>query len=607
MLDTFRHTDATSDPTTTIIHKQNNNNATTKTQPRATCVAFGGKSRYLCIGDTQGEICLWDLKKQSRVRQFKPNNNNNKGLPRSNNNNNNNNSPVLQACLDPTATYVCALSSETFTLYHLRQATFAKQWTYGSSSSSANNSSSNTKGWCQFRFSPLQPTLMALGDHAGRIQLHNGLDQEQPHLVCGGGYTHTTGATAGSSSPPAYQLLPHHSSPITGLAFSTQNSKLLANVRANGILEFVDTSTGEVIHHQQTSNAAPPASSAASASATALAFQGVSCVVGSGTGEVQVYDLRKMMQQFGKAVTTYQMPTTNNIADNAITSLEFAPISKSSNVNTNSTITHRRSSSSNLGMTMGGAAGAGPGGVGNAVSFDLESRSSMTLEPQQQHPQILPNASTLTNPEGTTTAASNYTAAAATVMRRQDFLEDRKPAAVEVAPPPAVIDAPPVSNNTTRPNPSLESTSRRDTSAGSTAPRHSDTIATTTKSDRTVIQRNRSNSTSNTTSDHPSPEATVLLKNMIIQEFKTEMMTLKEDMEGSLRNLHVDMIRQFHRQSQEMMSVMRHQQQQMDRLTQQNEFLREQNHSLLQQQGGVRQLNSSNHIHETNGGKNDYK
>ena len=479
-------------------------------------------------------------------------------------------------------------------------------------------------GWCQFRFSPLQPTLMALGDCAGRIQLHDGLDQEQPTLVCGGGYTYTGASAKGS----AYQLLPHHSSPITGLAFSTQNSKLLANVRANGILEFVDTSTGEVIHHQQTASSAT--GSSAAASATALAFQGVSCVVGSGTGQVQVYDLRKMMQQFGKAVTTYQMPTTtgnnNNNADNAITSLEFAPMSKSVNTNANtaSSSTHRRSSSSNFGMTTGGGGTttAGPG-VGNAVSFDLESRASMAsvsvpLEPQQQ-PQIVPNASTLTNPEGTTTTSNNnYTAAAATIMRRQDFSEDRKPAAAVDA-PPAVTTLPDedvpreVPTTTTRPNPVIEAPTHRGNTIPTTAPQASSDkgIATTIKSERTAPQRNRiknnNSNNNNINRNHPSPEATVLLKNMVIQEFKTEMVLLKEDMEGSLRNLHVDMIRQFHRQSQEMMSVMRHQQQQMDQLMQQNEFLREQNTSLLrQQQGGVRQ-EKSNHVHETNGGKSDYK
>lgn len=365
-LDSFRHTDSSSDPA-----KYQNKYARNSSGPAATCVAFGGKSRYLCIGDQQGDVCLWDLKKQSRVRQFKSKKR----------------QPCVQACLDPTATYVCALSSDTFTLYHLRQATFANQWNFSS------GHSNNKGGWNQFRFSPLQPTLMALGDDMGRIQLHDGLDQEQPQLVCGGGHS--------SHSNTSTSLLPHHASSITGLAFSTQNSKLLANVRRNGILEFVDTSTGEVIHHQQTGR-----------NASALAFQGVSCVVGTETGEVQVYDLRKMMQQFGKAVTTYRLPKGD-----AVTTLEFAPIPKASGSSSNAR-SRTRSRSPPSRRTSG--TGSTSMGLGNAISFDLESRASMT---SYTEPPLLPQSSSITTVD--------YN------MPPKEPMEDRKPSVLEIATPTA--------------------------------------------------------------------------------------------------------------------------------------------------------------------------
>ena len=35
-----------------------------------TSIAFGGKSRYIAVGDNSGAVCLWDLKKRMRVREF---------------------------------------------------------------------------------------------------------------------------------------------------------------------------------------------------------------------------------------------------------------------------------------------------------------------------------------------------------------------------------------------------------------------------------------------------------------------------------------------------------------------------------------------------------
>lgn len=579
-LDSFRHTDSSSDPS----KYQNKLYGRNSSGPAATCVAFGGKSRYLCIGDQQGDVCLWDLKKQSRVRQFKSKKR----------------QPCVQACLDPTATYVCALSSDTFTLYHLRQATFASQWNFSSGHS-------NKGGWNQFRFSPLQPTLMALGDDMGRIQLHDGLDHEQPQLVCGGGHS--------SHSSTSTSLLPHHASPITGLAFSTQNSKLLANVRRNGILEFVDTSTGEVIHHQQTGG-----------NASALAFQGVSCVVGTETGEVQVYDLRKMMQQFGKAVTTYRMPKGD-----AVTTLEFAPIPKASGSSA-----HARSRTRSRSPPSRRTSGTGNAsmGLGNAVSFDLESRASMT---SYTEPPLLPQSSSITTVD--------YT------MSLKEAPEDRKPTVLEIAttptasnvatapptatskPPPEPVSrqlsnsssdlpppnpttntaaAPPVATSTANPVNSIGArmASIRSSSPGrvfaqrglrpSAASAHSNTSASAGSENTTAAapapssinsgsilnNLNLGNHKKSTTAGNkgPSPETAAFLQNMVRSELQSNLFELKEEMNSSIRNLHVDMIRQFQAQSHEMMEIVKRQQIQIDQLMQENEFLRESNATLSQQQ-----------------------
>lgn len=596
MLDSFRHTDSSSDPSKSlsskVLAKNPTPNSNTRTGIAATCVAFGGKSRYLCIGDQQGDVCLWDLKKQSRVRQFKS-----KTRDR----------PCVQACLDPTATYVCSLTADAFTLYHLRQATFAKQWKFsGGDNGTIGGNNSGHKN--MFRFSPLTPSLMAFGDSHGRIQLHDGMDQEQPKLVCGGGYTTHASTTT--------SLLKHHASPVTGLAFSTQNSKLLANVRGNGILEFVDTSTGEVIHHQQTGGG----------SATALAFQGVSCVVGTETGEVQVYDLRKMMQQFGKAVTTYQMPNRQ-----AISSLEFAPIPKASAATTG--IRSRSPPSRHPSAT-------GSINLGNGVSFDLQSQCSTTSNTTSYtYTEPPASISHLSSIIPSTTDAKLRAAAAAITNNTPPCPPaagdgvDRKPPPTD---PPVVASAAGSVNSASS---NSQTASGRALAPTNNAGSISSRLEKITSSSRLVnhhtIQSTNSsasapvgptaapmsptkvrdiNSVSSGSSQHhqrsysaptnsaptsptltapttpthtskgPSPEVTAYLQNMVRQELQHHVCGLREDLDGSIRNVHVDMIRQFHRQSKELTSVILKQQEQIDQLLQQNEFLRNQNASLLQKQ-----------------------
>ena len=234
-------------------------------------------------------------------------------------------------------------------------------------------------------------------------------------------------------------------------------------------------------------------------------------------------------------------------------------------------------------------------------------------------PPLLTNASTLTN-----------TDASAAIMRRQD-VEDCKPAAVEPVPvlPSTITNAalpvPTTATNAQR-APSVRAAPALGPTTSNAISRQPDIASeagtATTSSTRAAPQISAARNTNNTTNasafrsknnidttssnhhaDGSSPEVNAYLQNMVRQELQDHMFTLKEDIEGSIRNLHVDMIRQFHRQSQEMMSVVRHQQQQIDQLMQQNEFLREQNGSLLQQNGGVPQ----NQHHHDGGGKNGYK
>lgn len=59
-----------------------------------------------------------------------------------------------------------------------------------------------------------------------------------------------------------------------------------------------------------------------------------------------------------------------------------------------------------------------------------------------------------------------------------------------------------------------------------------------------------------------------------------EIENLQDEMEEQLRNLHMDMIAQFHQQSQEMNKALSSHLATIDRLTEENKRLREENEQL---------------------------
>lgn len=61
---------------------------------------------------------------------------------------------------------------------------------------------------------------------------------------------------------------------------------------------------------------------------------------------------------------------------------------------------------------------------------------------------------------------------------------------------------------------------------------------------------------------------------------REEVENLRDDLEESIRNLHMDMISQFHLQSQEVNSALSTQLVTIDRLTEENQRLRDENDRL---------------------------
>ena len=66
------------------------------------------------------------------------------------------------------------------------------------------------------------------------------------------------------------------------------------------------------------------------------------------------------------------------------------------------------------------------------------------------------------------------------------------------------------------------------------------------------------------------------MRNIVTEEVEN----LRDDMEEAIRNLHMDMITQFHQQSQELNNVLAAQLATIDRLTEENEQLRQENELL---------------------------
>jgi WD40 repeat protein len=123
-----------------------------QTMQGSLAAAFGGKSRYLCIGNEDGSVLVWDLKKQVQARQFKIS------------------SPCLHACLDPTDAFVFALGDWNLSIYRLREATLVAEIQPTNVKHANQNQSSSLS--C-FAISLQAPYLTAVGSQAGRVWVYD--------------------------------------------------------------------------------------------------------------------------------------------------------------------------------------------------------------------------------------------------------------------------------------------------------------------------------------------------------------------------------------------------------------------------------------------------
>ena len=247
------------------------------TNAKATCVTFGLKSRHLLVGDDSGAVCLWDLKKKARVRHYFTS------------------TGCLEATLDPTDTNVLSLTKRSLHIFRLREGTL---------SATIPGSSRFTK----LSTSQLEPTTVAIGTCIGNIDV---LDVSLQTKVI-------------SMSP--------HTGSVTAVAFSAVSKLLLASASVDETLAFFDASNGKLVQRMSLHS-----------SATSMNFRndGRTCAVGTESGRVLLFDLRKpeepiaTCQVDGKVSAVQFVPTCTGGSDasNAVSTLRRSTLSLDNNSN----------------------------------------------------------------------------------------------------------------------------------------------------------------------------------------------------------------------------------------------------------------------------------
>ena len=238
-------------------------------------LAFGGKSRYLCIGDESGAVCIWDLKKRLRVRQFFHDGH-----------------PSRQVSLDPTDTYIFSLAPRKFSIYMLKEGTAVRAFHLPPPQPGSGNGGVFTR----YHTSALEPNLTAIGTSEGIIHIY---DVHQP--------TH-------QSNQPIFSFGTRRNSYVTGLAFSPNNSKYLFVSDQEGFLTLYDKNTGQSLHTIASLNE--------SIMAMKMHTNGYLVAVGTERGQVLVYDIRQQ--------STNMMVASMLVQNGPVTCIQFAPPPKAS-------------------------------------------------------------------------------------------------------------------------------------------------------------------------------------------------------------------------------------------------------------------------------------
>jgi len=248
--------------------------------PLATSIAFGGqiaRSRYLCVGDAEGAVSVWDMKKNTRSRCFRLTSS---SYPSESTTG----TMCSKACMDPTDTYVAALSGShspavRLELYLLRD----KRGVAGPSVTMVKDGRKigvSYGGAECFQFSSLVKERVAVGARNGALLLWD------------------ISGTLTSTIKKA------HKGAIIDLSFSPTDPKLIASCSTDGTVAFHDINSSKPVHLLEPnisttsslcSNRSVGTTGSTSGGLTSLAFRsdGQHLALGNDCGLVHLYDLRK--------------------------------------------------------------------------------------------------------------------------------------------------------------------------------------------------------------------------------------------------------------------------------------------------------------------------
>ena len=486
----------------------------------AKSVGFGGKSRYLCIGDESGAVCLWDLKKKLRVRQFfhtfsdKPD-------------------PSLQVSLDSTDTYVLSLSPSNLYQYNLRDGQLVGR--LGLPPQQDGNEL-DLPHFTFFSISDKEPHLVAIGADDGRI------------------FVHDIGSDA-----PLLEMPQHHSGAVTGLAFFAKHPDLLLSCGSDGNI---------LVHNKaQHTSYNLPLESYDSIVCMSLHANGSSLAVGCQSGDVFVYKIN---------VGSEEPPMTSLIssfqANEPVSALSFAPPPRAKNKQKQAQ---------------------------KAKNTNTETKSVSTSKSETSKPKPTTTQTKTASAPAPKSSSPNKPRAASPFARKLASLtainKKEKERAAARSKSPAMNRAP-LSPRKFSPSPTSSPNKYSRIKGGKEQTPPKQNVSRTKKYSNQsldscfiIIFANyaRANPFQIQYPSHHTSHACLFMILLAINQteqirevVREEVENLQDEMEEQLRNLHIDMINQFHQQSQEMQSIMAKHFEALERLTAENQQLREENEQL---------------------------
>mmetsp|Transcript_17753 Transcript_17753/g.41910 ORF Transcript_17753/g.41910 Transcript_17753/m.41910 type:complete len:627 (-) Transcript_17753:79-1959(-) len=497
----------------------------------ATGVGFGGKSRYLVVSDASGCASVWDLKKTARVRTFR--------IPRPASSGGAFSGAVCTAArIDPTDTFVAAASGwdtdGALRLYRLREGKLAA--TLRDVRPGLDESTGEWDGHggiSALEFSDLDKSVVSVGTRDGSVLLWDVQAATKVGRTDGG--SRTSPSESKAAVPPTMRMAQRHGGEVTGIAFSPINTVLLASSSADGTVAFHDTKMCRTIQSfRPPINENVVSNGSSAVMSVSFASDGVTCAAGTADGRALIYDLRNI--RAGPLSTLEFVPKGSDEASlpvPPVLNLRFTSLGAVSSHVISAPVTTERNEEAPI-MT---AASIDPPKFEQPVKVDEAAADKATTEP---------------------TSSS------------------RKPRHV----------------NEEEKKSSTGDTSVTKFSADSVVEQGNDVGAMAEKSLESLLSKLSASSTNNVpsvraiaadddvvarVSDGPDLTVNKLVLRRMIQD---EIDDLREEMASSISNVHVDMLRQFQRQSSEMQAMFQRQAQSIEELMEQNRLLREENERL---------------------------